>query len=216
LNVSRSEVTQARILGMDPKSGLQVSVRMGRYGPFTQIGTKDDPDKPRFAGLRPGQRIDTLTLQEALDLFLLPRALGETGDGQEIVVNVGRFGPYVRFGSKFVSLKKDDDPYKVSLERALELISEKKRSDLAKRIKHFPNTEIEIINGRFGAYITDGKHKARIPKDREPADVTQAEAEALLLISAEAAAPKRKAVPRKAASKPRSKAAAKSKSSPVT
>jgi len=214
LNVSRSEVTQARVLGTDPKSGLQVSVRMGRYGPFTQIGTKDDPDKPRFAGLRPGQRIDTLTLQEALDLFLLPRALGTTGDGQEIVVNVGRFGPYVRFGSKFVSLKKDDDPYKVSLDRALELISEKKRSDLAKRIKHFQGTEIEIINGRFGAYITDGKHKARIPKDREPAEITQAEAEALLLVSAEAAAPKRKAVPRKSAGKPR-KTAAKSKSPPL-
>ena len=213
LNVSRSEVTQARILGVDPKSGLQVSVRMGRYGPFTQIGTKDDPDKPRFAGLRPGQRIDTLTLQEALDLFLLPRVLGKTGDGQEIIVNVGRFGPYVRFGSKFVSLKKDDDPYKVTLERALELISEKKLSDLAKRIKHFHNTEIEIINGRFGAYITDGKHKARIPKDREPADITQAEAEALLLASAEAVAPKRKAAPRKSASNPR-KAAAKSKSLP--
>ena len=214
LNVSRSEVTQARILGVDPKSGLQVSVRMGRYGPFTQIGTKDDPDKPRFAGLRPGQRIDTLTLQEALDLFLLPRALGQTADGQEIVVNVGRFGPYVRFGGKFASLKKDDDPYKVSLERALELISEKKLSDLAKRIKHFPGTEIEIINGRFGAYITDAKHKARIPKDREPADINQAEAEALLLASAEAAAPKRKAASRKSASKPR-KAAAKSKSPPL-
>ncbi len=214
LNVSRSEVTQARILGVDPKSGLQVSVRMGRYGPFTQIGTKDDPDKPRFAGLRPGQRIDTLTLQEALDLFLLPRALGQTADGQEIVVNVGRFGPYVRFGGKFASLKKDDDPYKVSLDRALELISEKKLSDLAKRIKHFPGTEIEIINGRFGAYITDAKHKARIPKDREPADITQAEAEALLLASAEAAAPKRKAAPRKSAGKPR-KAAAKSKSPPL-
>ena len=213
-NVSRSEVTQARILGVDPKTGLQVSVRMGRYGPFTQIGTKDDPEKPRFAGLRPGQRIDTLSLQEALDLFLLPRALGHTEDGQEIVVNVGRFGPYVRFGSKFVSLKKDDDPYKVTRERALDLISEKKRSDLAKRIKHFHNTEIEIINGRFGAYITDGKHKARIPKDKEPADITQAEAEALLLASAEAAAPKRKAAPRKAAGKPR-KVAAKAKSPPL-
>ena len=196
LNVSRSEVTQARVLGIDPKSGLPVSVRMGRYGPFTQIGSKDDADKPKFAGLRPGQRIDTLTLQEALDLFRLPRALGTTADGHEIVINIGRFGPYVRFGSKFASLKKDDDPYKVSLERALELIEEKKRSDLAKRIKHFPGTEIEIVSGRFGAYITDGKHKARVPKDREPADINQAEAEALL-VSAEAAAPKRKVAPKR-------------------
>ena len=215
LNVSRSEVTQARILGIDPKSGLPVSVRMGRYGPFTQIGTKDDADKPKFAGLRPGQRIDTLTLQEALDLFQLPRALGTTSDGQEIVVNIGRFGPYVRFGNKFASLKKDDDPYKISLERSLEINEEKRRSDLAKRIKHFPGTEIEVINGRFGAYITDSKHKARIPKEREPADITQAEAEALLLVSAEAAAPKRKTAPRKTApgklaNKPR-KVAAKSK-----
>ncbi|MBI1733031.1 MAG: DNA topoisomerase I [Gammaproteobacteria bacterium] len=194
-NVSRSEVTQARVLGTDPKSGLQVSVRMGRYGPFAQIGTKDDADKPKFAGLRPGQRIDTLKLQEALDLFLLPRNLGRTADGHEIVVNIGRFGPYVRFGSKFASLKKDDDPYKITLERAHELIDEKKRSDLAKRIKHFAGTEIEIVNGRFGAYITDGKRKARVPRETDPADVTQAEAESLLAAVDQAA--KRKSAPRK-------------------
>jgi DNA topoisomerase-1 len=195
-NVSRNEVTQARVLGIDPKSGLQVSVRMGRYGPFAQIGTKDDPDKPRFAGLRPGQRIDTLTLQEALDLFLLPRNLGTTGDGHEVIVNIGRFGPYVRFGGKFASLKKEDDPLKITLERALELIEEKKRSDLAKRIKHFAGTDIEIINGRFGAFITDGKQKVRVPRDTDPAGMTQSDAESLLGSGARNASGRRTAVRR--------------------
>ena len=115
-NVSRSEANQARELGTDPKSGKPLSVRMGRYGPYAQIGTKDDEDKPKFAGLRPGQKIDTITMEEALDLFQLPRALGETPEGEEVVTNVGRFGPYVRYGSKFVSLK-GEDPYTVSFER---------------------------------------------------------------------------------------------------
>ena len=198
-NVSRSEVVQARNLGTDPKSGAPVSVRMGRYGPFVQIGTRDDEEKPRFAGLRQGQRIDTISLQEAMDLFRLPRNLGETADGAEIVINIGRFGPYVRFGGKFASLKKDDDPYSITLERALELIEEKKKSDAAKRIKHFEGTEVEVINGRFGAYVTDGKRKARVPKDADAAALSLAEAERLL----EAAPPP--AGKRGATKKPRKK-----------
>lgn len=213
-NVSRSEVTQARVLGTDPKSGLQVSVRMGRFGPFAQIGTREDPDKPRFAGLRPGQRIDTLSLQDALDLFRLPRNLGATGDGHEIVVNIGRFGPYVRFGSKFASLRKDDDPYEVTLERALELIEEKKRSDLAKRVAHFPESGIEIMKGRFGAYINDSKRKARVPRDRDPAAITEAEAMAML-DAAEAAAPRRKGATKKpAAGKAEARKAGSKKAAP--
>jgi DNA topoisomerase-1 len=202
-NVSRSEVTQARVLGTDPASGLQVSVRMGRYGPFVQIGTRDDPEKPRFAGLRPGQRIDTLTLEEALELFRLPRTLGRTADGHDIIVNIGRFGPYVRFGGKFASLKKDDDPYEITLERALELIEEKKRSDLAKRIQHFPGSGIEIVSGRFGAYVTDGSHKVRVPRDVDPAAMAEADARALLATAAEVAAPKRRTAPGKPAARKR-------------
>lgn len=178
--VSRSDVAQARVLGTDPKTGLQLSVRMGRYGAYAQIGTKDDKDKPRFAGLRPGQRIDTITAQEALDLFKLPRELGKLESGEEIVVNIGRFGPYVRYGSKFVSLKKEDDPYTVPLERALELIEEKKKADAAKLIRKFDDSEVSILNGRFGPYVTDGTRNARVPKDRDPKSLTLEESVTLL------------------------------------
>ena len=123
--VSRSEAIQARELGTDPKTGSPVSVRIGRYGPFAQIGTKEDEDKPKFAGLRPDQKLDTITLEEALELFKLPRDLGQTEEGEEVIVSAGRFGPYIRYGDKFVSLK-EEDPYTVSLDKALELIVAKK------------------------------------------------------------------------------------------
>ena len=171
-NVSRSEAVQARVLGEDPKSGLPVSVRMGRYGPYVQIGTREDSEKPKFAGLRPGQRIDTITLEEALELFKLPRELGKTKDGDEIVVGIGRFGPYVRYGNKFVSLKKEDDPYSIELPRAEELIAEKQEADANKYIKTFDEQGISILNGRYGPYITDGNKNVRIPKDQEPASLT--------------------------------------------
>jgi len=179
-NVSRSEANQARELGVDPKSGLPVTVRMGRYGPYVQIGSKEDVDKPKFAGLRPGQRIDTISFPEAMELFKLPRVLGQTGDGEEIVINIGRFGPYVRYGSKFVSLKKDDDPYTVSLERSIELIEEKIKADAEKQIKIYETEGISILNGRYGPYVTDGKKNARIPKDREPASLTVEECRKML------------------------------------
>jgi DNA topoisomerase-1 len=153
---------------------------MGRYGPYVQIGTKDDEEKPRFAGLRPGQRMDTISFDEAMDLFKLPRNLGETRDGEEIVINIGRFGPYVRYGSKFVSLKKEDDPYTVTLERALQLIEEKKKADAERQIKIFKDEGISILNGRYGPYVTDGKKNARVPKDREPASLTLEESMSLL------------------------------------
>jgi len=168
-NVSRSEVAQARVLGKHPKSGLEVSVRIGRYGPYAQIGTKDDEDKPKFAGLRSGQKLDTITLEETLELFKLPRLLGESEEGEEVAASVGRFGPYIRYGSKFVSLKKEDDPYTVTLERALELVTEKKKADAEKQIKIFEEEGISILNGRYGPYVTDGKKNAKVPKDKEPA-----------------------------------------------
>ncbi len=186
-NVSRSEVAQARVLGTDPKSGKEVSVRIGRYGPYAQIGTKDDEDKPKFAGLRPGQKLDSIELEEALELFKLPRALGETEEGEEVAASVGRFGPYIRYGSKFVSLKKEDDPYTVTLERALELIAEKKKADAEKQIKIFEEDNISVLNGRYGPYVTDGKKNAKIPKDKEPASLSLEECKELI-----AAAPARK------------------------
>jgi DNA topoisomerase-1 len=178
-NVSREEVAQARELGKDPATGKPVTVRMGRYGPFVQIGTKDDEEKPRFAGLRPGQKMDAITLPDAMELFKLPRTLGETADGEAVVTNVGRFGPYVKYGSKYVSLK-DDDPYTVTLERALEVIRLKQEADANRLITDFGVDEIQVLNGRYGPYITDKKKNAKVPKDRDPKSLTLEECRVLL------------------------------------
>ncbi len=189
---------QARELGTDPESGRPVTVRMGRYGPFVQIGTRDDEEKPRFAGLRPGQKMDKIELDEALKLFRLPRELGETPEGEPVQVNIGRFGPYVRYGKKFASLGDDDDPYEVGLERALEIVAEKKKLDANREIQVFEEEGIRVLNGRFGPYVTDGKKNAKIPKEKEPAELTLEECQKLI---AEAPARGRRKYGKKKASK---------------
>ncbi len=178
-NVSRKEAVQSRELGLDPQSGRPVSVSMGRYGPFVQIGAKEE-GKPRFAGLRPDQRMDTITLEEALELFKLPRQLGATPEGEPLEVNIGRFGPYVRYGGKYVSLKAGDDPYTLTPERALELVAEHKAVAANRTIQVFPGSPIQVLRGRFGPYITDGKRNARVPKGREPESLALTECEHLL------------------------------------
>jgi DNA topoisomerase-1 len=178
-SVSREQVAQARELGTDPKSGKPVTVRMGRYGPFVQIGTKDDEDKPKFAGLRPGQKMGDLDLATALELFKLPRKLGETEDGLPVLASVGRFGPYIRYGDKYVSMK-EDDPYTVELPRALELIAAKIIEDANRIIQDFEADGIQVLNGRYGPYITDKTKNARVPKDREPKSLTLEECKELL------------------------------------
>jgi DNA topoisomerase-1 len=178
-NVSREEVAQARELGPDPVSGKPMSVRMGRFGPFVQIGTKDDADKPRFAGLRPGQKMDLISHADALELFKLPRTLGETAAGEPITTNFGRFGPYVKYGPKYVSLK-TDDPYTISAERALEVIREKEIADANRLIRDFPEHGIRVLNGRYGPYIADKERNAKIPKDRDPKTLSLEECQALL------------------------------------
>jgi DNA topoisomerase I len=178
-SVSREEVAMARDLGTDPASGKPMSVRMGRFGPFVQIGTKDDEEKPRFAGLRPGQKMDSITREEALFLFQLPRKLGTTAGGEEIVANTGRFGPYVKYGPKYVSLK-TDDPYTVTHERALEVIREKEIADANRLIRDFPDAGIQVLNGRYGPYIKDKTRNAKIPKDRDPKSLTLEDCHALL------------------------------------
>jgi DNA topoisomerase-1 len=178
-NVTREQVAQARELGKDPATGKPVTVRMGRFGPFVQIGTKDDEEKPRFAGLRPGQKMDSLTLADAMELFKLPRTLGQTPTGETVVTNVGRFGPYVKYGSKYVSLK-EDDPYTVTLERALEVIRLKQEADANRTIIDFGVDNIQVLNGRYGPYVTDGKKNAKIPKDRDPKTLTLDECRVLI------------------------------------
>jgi DNA topoisomerase I len=178
-HVTREQVAQARELGRDPVSGKPVSVRMGRFGPFVQIGTKDDADKPRFAGLRPGQKMDGIQLAEALELFKLPRTLGVTESGETVVASVGRFGPYIKYGDKYVSLK-EDDPYTVTLERALECIRAKQEADANRLILNFEAEGIQVLNGRYGPYITNREKNARVPKDRDPRTITLEECQGLL------------------------------------
>lgn len=200
-NVSRADVAQSRHIGTDEESGKPISVRMGPYGPFVQIGDKDDEDKPRFASLRPGQKMADITMDDVYFLLQLPRDLGVTPEDEALSTNYGRFGPYVKYASKFVSINKEYqdkgiDPYNISHEQAMELVTAKKEFDANKHIKDFPGTDIEILNGRWGPYITDGMKNAKIPKDREPGSLTQKECEDLL-----AAAPFRRGKKKKAAKK---------------
>ena len=183
--VDRAEATGARELGVDPASGRPVSVRLGRYGPMAQIGTKDDEEKPRFASLRPGQSIHTIALEDALQLFKLPRELGAAADGETISVGVGRFGPFVKHGSTYASLKPEDDPYTIELARAQQLLHEKEEAARNRVIATFRDGAIQVLNGRYGPYITDGTKNARIPKDREPKSLTETECAELLAAAPE-------------------------------
>lgn len=253
--------TGARELGVDPASGKKMYARIGRFGPMIQIGEADDEEKPKFASLRRDQSIGTITYEEALDLFKLPRTVGER-DGETVIVGIGRFGPYVKFGTTYASLTKEDDPLAIDLARAIELIDLKKAAsatrdlgeykgemlmvgrgrfgpfvkygklyaniprtedpnavDLARGIelveaklagvrqnilKEFDGSEIQVLSGRYGPYVTDGSKNANLPKETEPASVTLEQATALL-----AAAPERKGKGRAAKKAPAKKAAAK-------
>ena len=205
MELSRSEVSETRTIGVDPASGKPVTARLGRYGPFVQIGARvEDGDttseKPRYASLRGNQRIDTITLEEAMELFKLPRKLGAMPNGDEVEVNIGRFGPYARHGKAFVSLKKDDDPYTIELPRVIELIEQKAAALDAATIRSFEGTGIRIIKGRFGPYITDGTRKSPIPRTRDAEKLSVFECEAYLA-EAEAAKPAKKGAKKKAAAK---------------
>ena len=213
-SVSREEVIQARTLGDDPETGKPLSVRMGRYGPYAQIGTRDDEEKPKFASLRPGQKLDTITLEEALDLFQLPKDMGETPEGEKLTVAIGRFGPYVKYGDKFVSLGKDNDPYTVDRETCLRLVAEKKERDANRLILNFEEAGIQVLNGRYGPYVTDGEKNARVPKDiEEPKTLTLEDCEELLK-NAKPARGKKKLTKKKVAKKkPAKKKTSKKKAS---
>ncbi len=179
-DISRDETHGKRDLGEDPVSGKPVSVRFGRYGAYAQIGTQEDEEKPTFASLRTGQDIENISLSEALELFKMPRTVGETENGEVIKANYGRFGPYIQYGKKYVSLK-EVSPEEVSLETALELIAAKEKFDAERIIKIFEDSEIQVLNGRFGPYIWNGKKRGKGQKnvtvqkvfgDKEPADLT--------------------------------------------
>ncbi|MDD4847210.1 MAG: type I DNA topoisomerase [Bacteroidales bacterium] len=164
-------VKRERQLGIDPKSGKPILVKLGRYGAVAQIGLLHEEEKPKYAALKKTQSIETITLEEALDLFKLPRVVG-SNNGEEIVASVGKFGPYIRYQGKFYSLGKLYDPMSITIEEAVQLIDDKNKADLQKILKTFENSELKIINGRYGAYISFNKKNYKIPKGTEVADLS--------------------------------------------
>jgi DNA topoisomerase-1 len=182
-----------KLLGKDPNSGQNIYVKLGRYGAIAQIGETDSPDKPKFAGLRKGQTLENITLEEAIKLFDFPRLLGQFEDS-DVTVAIGRFGPYVLHQSKFCSLKSTDDPATITIERAIELIEAKRTENANRTIKTFAERpDVLVLNGRFGPYIAIGKNNIKIPKGTDPATLTLEDC----LKLADAPAPaKKKFVPR--------------------
>jgi len=162
-----------RVLGVDPKSGRELLVRIvGKFGPMVQIGRSDEEEKPRYASLLPTQQLETITIEEALILFELPRVLGQSEEGTDIKANIGRFGPYVQLNRTFASIPEDKDPYSITLEEAVALIKEKQELDAKKTIHTFNDGDVQVLNGRYGPYIKQGKKNYKIPKDTVPEDLT--------------------------------------------
>lgn len=209
-----------RELGKDPKTGKKLIVRIGRFGPMAQIGDSEAEEKPQFASLLPTQNLETITFEEALDLFKLPREVGEY-KGEKMIAAIGRFGPYIRYGSLFASLKKadGDDPMTIDYDRAVEVVEAKIKAEKEKYIKTFEeNKDVQVLNGRYGPYIKHGKKNIKIPKDKDPKSLTLEEC---LKLSAEAPDKKggrAKAAPKKTAAKKsttaKKKPAAKKKTTP--
>jgi DNA topoisomerase-1 len=168
-----------RLLGVDEKSGKNVYAQLGRYGPMIVIGEAEDEEKPKFSSLKADQSLETITLEEALDLFKLPRTLGSFEEN-DVIVNSGRFGPYIKHGSKNYNLPKQFDPMIIGLGEAIKLIEEKRVTDTKKIIKEFPESEIKILNGQYGPYIAKGKNNFKIPKDKVPAELTLEEVETII------------------------------------
>jgi len=178
-SIDRKAVSKTRAIGTDPKSGKVISARIGRFGPMLQMGDSEDEEKPRFANLPEGTTIDTVSLDAALEMFKLPRVIGQTEDGQDIRANIGRFGPYVQVGKLYASIKEPDDPFTIGLDRALELYAEKLKAEAEKNIAIF-DSGIKVLRGRYGPYVTDGKKNVTIPKDVDPTTVTEEQAKEMI------------------------------------
>ncbi len=170
-SVNKEDYLQIREIGTDPESGKPISARVGRYGPFVQIGTKDDEEKPKFVAIPDHLNMDTITLEEALFLFTLPRVVGQTDEGEDIKANIGRFGPYLQVKSTYYSLK-EDDPYTIEEARAKEVIKEISEAKAKALIKDFPEEKIQVLTGRYGPYIKQGRKNFKIPKGIEAEDLT--------------------------------------------
>lgn len=170
-SIERSDYAQIREIGTDPQSGKPVSARVGRFGPYVQIGTKEDEEKPKFVAIPDHLNMDTITLDQALFLFTLPRVVGKTESGDEVKANIGRFGPYLQVKTKFYSLK-TDDPYTIELPRALELIREMDDAKAKSTIKVFEKEKIQVLIGQYGPYIKQGRKNYKLPKGVEAEDLT--------------------------------------------
>jgi len=188
--IDRSQVAQATEVGPDPKTGKMIFARLGRFGPMLQLGDTKNPDgtdndeKPQFAPMPKGFRVDTVTLEAALKAFQLPRLVGETQDGLPIKANIGRFGPYIQVDKLFVSIK-PLDPHTITLEESLELYAAKLKAEAEKNISDFGDG-VKVLNGRYGPYITDGKKNAKIPKDTDPKTITHEQAKQMIADAPEA------------------------------
>ncbi|MGM0519916.1 MAG: type I DNA topoisomerase [Campylobacterota bacterium] len=178
-SVNKEDYLQIRQIGTDPKSGKPISARVGRYGPFVQIGTKDDEEKPKFVAIPEHLNMDTITLDEALFLFTLPRVVGQTPNGDDIVANIGRFGPYLKVNTKFYSIK-NDDPYKIKEDRANEVIKELDEAKAKATIKEFEKEKITVLDGRYGPYIKQGRKNFKIPKGKVAEDLTLQECQDII------------------------------------
>ena len=187
-----------RVLGTDPVSGKPVTVKIGRYGPIVQIGSAEDEEKPRFAQMKKGQTLENITFEQAMELFKLPRTLGEY-NGQSVIIGTGKFGPYIRYGSSYVSIPKTLDPQTITFEQVLELIKEKEQTEANKLIKKFEGElDVEILNGRYGPYIASGGKNYKIPKNLNPADLTIEECKNIISeLESKGTATKRRSTKRK-------------------
>lgn len=194
--IDRSKVGANREIGVDPKSGKPIIARFGRFGPMLQLGSTEDSEKPQFAPLPKGAKTETVTLDQALEMFKLPRTVGQTDDGQDIKANIGRFGPYIQVDKLFVSIA-PEDPQTISLEKARELYADKLKAEAEKNIADFGGG-LKVLNGRYGPYVTDGKKNVKVPKDTEPKSITHEQAKKMI---AEAPAKKSRRAPRKATKK---------------
>ncbi len=177
--VTREEASQTRVLGKDPKSGKVISVRIGRFGPMVQMGDKEDEEKPKFASLPEGKSIQDVEMEDVLHLFDLPRVLGQNEEGEDVMVNIGRYGPYVKIGKSYTSLK-EEDPYTIDLERALRLVEEAEKAKAKAVIAEFPKQNIRVLNGPYGPYIKINKRNVKIPKEYEAEKLTLKDCESII------------------------------------
>jgi DNA topoisomerase-1 len=171
-NIERSQVGSTREIGVDPKSGKNIYAKLGKFGPYVQLGENEDEEKPKYASLRTGQFIENISLEDALELFKLPRDIGPYED-EIMIAAIGKFGPYIRHKGKFYSIGKELDPMSITPDEAIEIIEIKRKADAEKFIKVFDeNPDVQVLKGRYGPYIKVGKKNVKIPKDKEPESLT--------------------------------------------